>query len=77
MLDNPKYGGIHNSMGALGIDFNGTEFKRCIAVPKAYPQKEISRVELINMDLTITKRVLFLLSATPFCCVVPGESTVI
>ena len=77
MLDNPKCGGIHNSIGVLGTNFDGTELKRCIVVPKAYPQKEIGRVGLVNMDLTITKRVLFLLSATPFCCVVPGESTVI
>jgi len=32
-------------MGVLGIDFDGTKFKRCIAVLKAYPQKEIGRVE--------------------------------
>ena len=79
MLDNLKYGDvsyyaypIHNSTSVFGIDFEGTKFRRYIAVFKAYPQKEIGRVELINMDLTISKRVLFLLYATSFCCCVLG-----
>ena len=28
---------LHNSMGVLGIDFDGTKFKRCIVVFKEYP----------------------------------------
>ena len=36
---------FHNSTGVLGTDFEGTKFRRYIAVFKAYPQKEIDRVE--------------------------------
>ena len=36
---------IHNSTGVLGIDFEGTKFRRYIVECKAYPQKEVGRVE--------------------------------
>ena len=36
---------LHNSLGVLGIDFDGTKYKICIAVFSAYPQKETSKVE--------------------------------
>ena len=36
---------LHNSLGVLGTDFDGTKFKICIAFFSAYPQKETGKVE--------------------------------
>ena len=62
----------HNSRGVLDIDLDGTRFSMYIAVSKAYPQKDIGDLEKLIIDLIISKRVRFLLSATPFCWGIPG-----
>ena len=36
---------LHNSLGMLGTDFDGTKFKICITVFSAYSQKEIGKIE--------------------------------
>ena len=36
---------LHNFLGVLGTDFDKTKINLCIAVFRAYPQKEISKVE--------------------------------
>ena len=36
---------LHNSLGVLGTNFDGTKFKIYIAGFSACPQKEISKVE--------------------------------
>ena len=63
---------LHNSLDVLGIDSDGTKYKICIVVFSAYPQNEIGTVESLIIDLTISKRVLFLLSTTSFCWGVSG-----
>ena len=64
---------FHNSNGVLGTALVGTLFKIYVAVFKASGHKEIGKLELLNILLTISNNVLFLLSATPFCDGVPGK----
>jgi len=63
---------VHNSKGVLGTALDGTRFNTYTAVFKASLHKNKGNSELLSMLLTMSIRVRFLFSATPFCCGVPG-----
>ena len=62
----------HSSKGVFGIAFLGTLFNKYMVVFSAYIHKDIGKLELLNMLLTISINVLLRLFDTPFCCCVPG-----
>ena len=63
---------FHSSNGVLGTALDGTLFKTYTAVFKPSLYKDKDKFVLLIMLRTMSISVRFLLSATPFCCGVPG-----
>src|SRR6185503_8926409 len=74
ILRKDKLGGffVHNSYGVFSTAFDGARFSVSAAVRSACPQKEIGRSLRPIVDRTMSNKVRFLLSDTPFHCGVPG-----
>ena len=62
---------VHNSYGVFSTAFDGARFSVSAAVRSACPQKEIGRSLRPIVDRTMSNKVRFLLSDTPFHFGVP------
>jgi len=60
---------IHSLKGVFGTTLLGTLFNKYMTVFNAYIHKDMSKLELLNILLTIPINVLLCLSNTPFCVV--------
>ena len=63
---------VHISCGVLSTDFDGTLLSVKAAVSRAYPQNDKGKSDLLIIDRTMSNKVLFLRSDTPFLYGVPG-----
>ena len=63
---------FHISYGVFSTALDGTRLSVKAAASRAYPQKDGGRSVWLIIDWTISNRVWFLLSDTPFHCGVPG-----
>ena len=70
--DKPGRFSVHNSYGVFSTTFDGILFNKNAVVSNAYPQKDIGRSVRLIIDQTISNKVQFLLSDTPFHYGVPG-----
>ena len=62
---------VHISCGVLSMNFDGTVLSVKAAVSREYPQNDKGKSDLLIIDRTMSNKVLFLHSDTPFSVAYP------